>query len=213
MSEALIIIFLSTMAIGFVHTVIGPDHYVPLIAMAKARSWSLGKTLRVTLFCGAAHVLSAALLGAIAVAIGLSLTKLTFIENWRGSIAAWILIIFGLLYALWSFYKVHFIKTHKHHSHHTKDITAWVLILIFVLGPCEPLIPIMLYPAIQGSLLNVLWVTVLFSLTTIITMLAIVVLAVFGASLVKIPFLEKYGNTLAGAIICCSGVTIKLLGL
>jgi hypothetical protein len=26
--------------IGFIHTVIGPDHYLPFIVMAKARKWT-----------------------------------------------------------------------------------------------------------------------------------------------------------------------------
>lgn len=104
---------------------------------------------------------------------------------------------------------------HDHDEHHKekKDITIWILVLIFILGPCEPLIPIVLYSAIQGSIWYVFGITAVFGVTTIATMLAIVMLAVFGTSFVKIPFLEKYGNTVAGAIICGSGVAIKLLGL
>ena len=40
---------LSTAAIlGIVHTILGPDHYVPFVAMGRARGWSLGRTLGIT---------------------------------------------------------------------------------------------------------------------------------------------------------------------
>lgn len=114
MNDAVIVLFLSTIAIGFVHTLIGPDHYVPLIAMSKARRWSFVKTAIITFLCGLAHVLSAALLGILAILLGITLTKLTFVENWRGDFAAWLLIVFGLLYSLWSIYRL---KNNHGHSH------------------------------------------------------------------------------------------------
>jgi len=43
-------------AIAFVHAVLGPDHYLPFVAMAKARNWTMQKTLRVTLICGMGHL-------------------------------------------------------------------------------------------------------------------------------------------------------------
>ena len=32
-------------AIGFVHTVMGPDHYVPFVVLAKVRKWNTLKTV------------------------------------------------------------------------------------------------------------------------------------------------------------------------
>ena len=31
--------------LGLVHTVIGPDHYLPFIVIGRAREWTLRKTL------------------------------------------------------------------------------------------------------------------------------------------------------------------------
>jgi len=50
-------------SIGLLHTLFGPDHYLPFIAMSRARRWNLRKTLIVTLLCGVGHVLSSVLLG------------------------------------------------------------------------------------------------------------------------------------------------------
>ncbi|MCK4870397.1 MAG: sulfite exporter TauE/SafE family protein [Gammaproteobacteria bacterium] len=214
MNEALLIILGSALTIGFVHTLIGPDHYIPLIAMSKARNWSMKRTAVITLICGIAHVLSAAILGMIAMILGLAITKLSFIEASRGSFAAWMLISFGFVYFVWSMYKI---IAKKHHHHHLgegkKEITPWILVLIFVLGPCEPLIPLLMYPAIEGSMANVLAVTLIFGFATIVTMLTVTLASVFGTSFIKFSFMEKYGNALAGAIICFSGIAIKTFGL
>jgi nickel/cobalt transporter (NicO) family protein len=211
MNNTLIILF-AAITISFIHTLVGPDHYLPLIAIAKTRHWSLTKTFFITLICGVGHVLSAILLGIIAILIGLTIDKLSFIENWRGTFAAWILIGFGAVYLSWSIYSLKRSK-HKHQiiSNDKKNITIWVLILVFLLGPCEPLIPIMLYAAIQGSIWYVVMISVIFGIVTIITMVTLVIFAVFSTKLIKIPFLEKYGHILAGTVICFSGFAIKWL--
>ncbi|MCJ7523916.1 MAG: hypothetical protein MUP71_01680, partial [Candidatus Aminicenantes bacterium] len=53
----------TAVALGFVHTLLGPDHYLPFIAMAKARQWSLKRTLLIAFFSGLGHVLSSVVLG------------------------------------------------------------------------------------------------------------------------------------------------------
>lgn len=52
MTPALTLLILSAGTIAFLHTVLGPGHFVPFVAMAKARNWTLAKTLRVTTMCG-----------------------------------------------------------------------------------------------------------------------------------------------------------------
>ncbi|GAG00740.1 unnamed protein product, partial [marine sediment metagenome] len=44
MSNELIALYITAASIGFIHTVFGPDHYLPFVVMSKARKWSLGKT-------------------------------------------------------------------------------------------------------------------------------------------------------------------------
>ncbi|MCH7764784.1 MAG: hypothetical protein IIB95_13800 [Candidatus Marinimicrobia bacterium] len=46
------ILLLTAASIGFVHTIIGPDHYLPFIMISRARSWSFQKTIFITLLCG-----------------------------------------------------------------------------------------------------------------------------------------------------------------
>lgn len=236
MNHGLIIISLSAFFIGLIHTLIGPDHYVPFIAMARVRRWSLSKTFVITTFCGIGHVLSAAILGMLVVFAGMTLLKIQLIELWRGEIAGWLLIVFGLLYLTWSlrlFYKKkththchlvgHQLHTHEHHDHDhqhentvgqksIRELTPWILFIIFVLGPCEPLIPLMLYPAIQGSTMDVFVVCLLFGLATLIAMLGMVIATLRGMEKIKFNFLSKYGNLIAGGVILGVGVVIKVFG-
>ncbi len=219
-------------SIGFIHTVIGPDHYLPFIFMAKARKWSIVKTSWITVACGIGHVGSSILLGFLGIAFGVALGKLEMFEGIRGNIAAWAFVIFGFVYLIWGIrraiinkphHHVHYhndgtMHTHDHihsnsHDHeHKKTITPWILFTIFVLGPCEPLIPILMYPAAQSSLSGVILVSLLFSITTIATMLGIVLLTTFGMSFLPLGKLERYSHAMAGVIVFLSGVAI-LLGL
>jgi sulfite exporter TauE/SafE len=203
-------------SIGFIHTLLGPDHYLPFVAIARARNWSGIKTTLITIFCGLGHVLGSVLLGIIGIALGLVVSKLEGLESVRGDLAAYALIVFGLVYFSWGLRKV-FRKTAHHHLHDNKfepkkNVTLWVLFIVFVLGPCEPLIPILMYPAAQKSLLGLAAVTLVFTIATVTTMTVMVYLLSKGVSFIRIGTLDKYAHALAGLVITFCGVSI-LLGL
>jgi nickel/cobalt transporter (NicO) family protein len=222
---------------GVLHTLIGADHYVPFIAMSKARNWSLTRTLSITVLCGIGHVLSSVALGLIGIAAGIAIFNINAIEGSRGTIAAWLMIGFGLVYGLWGLKRAISGKTHTHghlhgdgdhhhheHSHiggHThvhdepakKPITPWVLFVIFVFGPCEVLIPAVMYPAAKGSWWGVVLVTIIFGAATIGTMLTTVAIGAFGLKQVRLGFLERYAHVIAGTMIAAGGLAIQFLGL
>ena len=229
------ILIVTALSIGFIHTIIGPDHYLPFIVMGKARNWSLKKTQWITFLCGVGHVLGSVLLGVAGIALGIALNLLEDIESYRGDLASWLLIGFGLAYGFWGIrlaYRSkkhvhehdhstegHHQHTHKHFGKHShihgdeKSITPWALFVVFVLGPCEPLIPILMYPASQGSWIDVMWVSMAFGIVTIITMMAMVYIVSMGLMKIKTNFLEKYVHAMAGFIIAFSGLAIKIFGL
>jgi len=99
------------------------------------------------------------------------------------------------------------------HDEKKNNITPWILFTIFVLGPCEPLIPILMYPAAQSSIAGLIFITAIFAVTTISTMMIIVYLASLGLKMVFFNKMEKYTRALAGGIILLSGVAINFLGL
>lgn len=211
-------ILLGTAAtLGFVHTVLGPDHYVPFIAIAKARNWSNRRALGITLVCGIGHVLSSALIGAVGLLIGTQVLKLEALESLRGSIAGWLLFGFGLAYMIWgirrAIKKVAPSPVEIDKDNSKTSITPWVLFIIFVFGPCEPLIPILMYPAVTASVTGLIAVTVTFCLFTVGTMLVLVYAAVKGLSLVPRFHLVRYAHALAGFVILTCGAGMSFLGL
>ncbi len=216
MSKELIVLCFTAASIGFLHTVFGPDHYLPFVVMSKARGWSLIKTGLITLLCGIGHIMSSVILGLVGIIFGIAIMRLEALEVFRGNLAAWALIGFGLAYFIWGLRKAMRHGSHQHihvHDEKTKNITPWVLFTIFVLGPCEPLIPILMYPAAKKSIAGLFLVTGIFGSITIITMLSIVIIASFGIKLIPLRRLERYTHALAGATICLSGMAIQFLGL
>jgi len=237
MSYELPVLLIAAASIGFFHTLFGPDHYLPFIVMSKSGNWSLRKTTLITFLCGIGHVLSSVLLGIIGVAFGVVVTKLEAFESFRGNIAAWALIAFGLVYFVWGVRQAVKNKPHQHshahkngtnhehnHAHNNehvhvhiekenKNITPWILFTIFVFGPCEPLIPLLMYPAAKGSLWGLIFVTTIFGAVTIMTMMGVVLISTFGISFIPVSRLERYTHALAGATIFLCGMSIQFLGL
>lgn len=232
MSHEVYVLLGTAAALGFVHTILGPDHYLPFIALAKARSWSMRKTLWITTVCGIGHVLGSVVLGMIGVAAGITLRRLNLIESVRGDIAAWLLIAFGLVYTAWGIRSAVRNKPHHHahdhtdgtrhaHSHaHTLEhahphdnaqhnLAPWVLFIVFVLGPCEPLIPLLMFPAASESAAAVALVAAVFGAVTVATMATVVLLSSYGLSFVRQERLGRYAHALAGAFILLCGVAIR----
>lgn len=216
MSQELQILMISAASIGFFHTLMGADHYLPFIMIGKARNWKLGKIISLTIVCGIGHILSSVVVGLIGVALEMQVEKLNWFESFRGNLAAWALIAFGLLYALWGVRR-YFKKKHNH-SHvdelnKSNNITPWVLFIIFALGPCEPLIPILMYPAAMESTASLIMVTGVFGLVTLATMTLAVLVSSYGLSFVNLKKFENLGHPIAGFVIFLSGLAIQVLGL
>jgi sulfite exporter TauE/SafE len=236
MENSIALLSATAVSLGFIHTILGPDHYLPFIVLSEARKWNLRKTMLITFLCGLGHVLSSVLLGFAGIAIGLSVNRLVSVESFRGNIAAWLFIAFGLVYMIISIRNLYRKRKHTHphfhhdsgnhvheHSHvsehthiHETDkarTTPWILFLIFVFGPCEPLIPVLMYPAAENNIHGTIIVALLFSIVTIATMMGVVLAFKLGFSKINLKPVEKYTNVIAGAMILLSGVAIKFLGL
>jgi ABC-type nickel/cobalt efflux system permease component RcnA len=222
--------------VGFLHTLAGPDHYVPFIALARVGRWSLTKTLVITFACGVGHVASSIALGFVGIVASFALSHLEWFEGLRGDLAAWLLFGFGLAYMAWGLRQALRNRPHAHvhmhadgaahrhvHTHHDDhahphtatepggptSMTPWILFTIFVFGPCEPLIPILMYPALKLSVSSVLLVAAVFAACTIGTMLMVVSAACWGLARVPTARLARYSHALAGfALAACGGAML-----
>jgi ABC-type nickel/cobalt efflux system permease component RcnA len=225
----------TALSIGIIHTIIGPDHYLPFIMIGRARTWAFSKTLSITILCGVGHVIGSVLLGVLGVSLGIAVGILENVEAVRGDIASWLLIGFGTAYAAWGLrlglrsiehdhqhdnyhasgkqhsHLHHHLGSHIHTHGNSQNITPWALFIIFILGPCEPLIPILMYPASQGNWVDLFLVTLVFAAATIGTMMIMVAALYYGLLKISLGYFEKYSHALAGLIIAISGILIKLL--
>ena len=209
-----IISFLSiTVAVAIIHTLLGPDHYAPLAAFAKAQHWTKRKIVWITSFCGLGHILSSVVLGSIGVFLNFSLEKWKIVNSLRQEIAAWLWIAAGVFYLVWAmkdWYR-HKCGSDAFPGGNKTGAREWIFFVIFVLGPCEPLILLMQHPIVRGSLSVGLLVAGIFGVTTILTMMVSVL--ALSAGLDSFPGLKgNYAHFAAAGIMIFCGAGMKFLG-
>ena len=226
------ILIVAAISVACLHTLAGPDHYIPFIALSRSRGWSFSKTIFWTVFCGCGHVWSSVLLGLGGAAIGWSLSKVKWLEGVRGGIAGWCMLIFGLCYGLWGLYRVRKNKPHKHfdmyedgsmyvyeHKHgqpvqpaDRHKVTPWVMFIVFLLGPCEPMIPLLYFPAAKNSWAGMMVLIIVYTICTLATMVLMVVLGYYGFSFLKTEKLERYMHPLGGLTVFICGLGMVFMG-
>src|SRR4051812_36004149 len=121
--------------VGALHTV-APDHWVPFAALSRSRGWSGRHTARVTVLCGFGHVTVSAVLGIVALFVGLETVHA--LGSRLEDHAIFLLIGFGIIYTTWglrrSFRRDPLGVMHSHHHHHAHGhndhdhgLTEWSL--------------------------------------------------------------------------------------
>jgi len=222
-------------ATGLLHTLLGPDHVLPFVAMARAGRWSLRRTLAVTALCGAGHVAASVLLGLLGLSLGLAVFRIERLEALRGDLAGWLLLGLGIAYLAWGVRRAIRRRPHSHlhvheggvvhahpHAHEAEHAhvhaagerggrrrAAWILFTVLVFGPCEPLVPLFLYPAATGRPSQAALVAAAFATTTLLTMTALVAAGWLGARSLRIGRLERYAHACAGAVLVACGIAVK----
>ena len=202
-------------AVGALHS-LAPDHWVPFIAVGRARGWSAARTAQVTLLCGFAHVTVSVVLGLVALRLGQGMLEAfgTRLE----SVAGILLIGFGLAYGLWGLRRALAGRLHGHththfdHVHDPSRATVLGLVILFSVDPCVRLVPIVLAaaPLGWGRLVGLI---AIYEIATLGTMVAIVLVGRSGAFKgLQAPWLDRYGDALAGGLIVVTGVAVAALG-
>src|SRR5205809_6550531 len=103
-----------TVLLAIVHALI-PNHWLPLVAVAKAEDWKQRDVTSVTFLAALAHVTGTVILGLVLGLIGKEL-----VEQYGGVISvvsAVLLIVFGLIYFT--------VNLPHHHHSEQKDVAAF----------------------------------------------------------------------------------------
>lgn len=181
---------LAALLIAVLHS-LAPDHYLPYVAIGKARGWAMKNVLLFSFVAGLIHVSSSVGVG-YALILGINL--LGFAKALE-EISAPLLIFVGFAYAA-----VSVVRPHRHvHS------SSVAILLAVSLSPCLPLIPLMLASN------NPIMTAVIFSSATMAT---IVFMTYVTSKTLKPPkFLHGREDFLAGLIIAGSGIFSMIVGV
>ena len=200
--------------VGALHS-LAPDHWLPIAAVSRARSWPTRRTARVALLCGFGHVTVSVALGLIALFSGTAVVSALGARS--GAVAGLLLIGFGVAYALWGARHVIVRKLHGHdhkhfdHVHDPARTTVWSLFAIYCADPCVAVVPIV-FAAAPLSRVATLAIVIVYEAATIATMVALTLTARAGASQLRGKWVERYGDSLAGAMIVATGIVVAVLG-
>ncbi|HYH06925.1 MAG TPA: hypothetical protein VEK11_07635 [Thermoanaerobaculia bacterium] len=220
----LLALMLTAATVGALHS-LGPDHWLPFAALARARNWTPLRTARLAILCGAGHVTVSAILGILAVMIGRETVE-AFGTSLHDS-APYLLIAFGFVYltlALWRISRHRLLHHaqhldnvphdhgHGHHHDHGKALSEWGLFVLFCCDPCIALIP-MIVAAASGGWGAIAAVVVVYELATIAAIVILVHTAHAGTRKLKLAWIDRYGDAVAGVVIILLGTVVTVLGI
>ena len=192
--------------VGCLHT-LAPDHWMPFAALGRANRWPAGRVVRTTVLCGAGHVTVSALLSLIAAYAGVQVFERLGAR--MAEQATFLLIVFGALYLMWGLRRSF---SGHHHRHWHGPLTAGSLFVIFSMDICVALMPLV-FAALTKGTAAVAAVILTYELATIGTMVALVLLAHRGAERLHFPWIDRFGQALAGGVIVIVGGAMVWLGI
>lgn len=192
-----------TVLLALVHALI-PNHWLPLVAVARAEQWKPKEVTTVTLLAALAHVVGTVALGFVLGMIGKEL-----VEEYGENIAmasSVLLIVFGLIY-----YTVNL--PHHHHSgqedvaQYKRSKSRWILIFIVMmfLSPCLEVESLFLSAGVYGmGLVSLLGL--IYAIVSISGILLLVTLGHRGVNLLPAHFIEHNEKRISGIVLILVGI-------
>jgi putative Mn2+ efflux pump MntP len=185
-------------AVGVLHTVV-PDHWAPIVVVARQRRWSLGHTARAAAIAGLGHVVSTLMLGVVLWAAGAALA--TRYAHAVSVTSAAALIIFGLWIAYGGWREAH----EDQQSEHDGGRPQTALLLILGSSPMIEGLPAFFSASTYGaSLLGVM--SLVFAAATIATYVVMSVAGARSLQRASLGTFERYGELLSGLFVAAVGI-------
>ena len=192
-----------TFILALIHALI-PNHWLPLVAVARAEHWKAKDINTITFISATAHVLGTVALGLVLGMIGKELA-----EEYGHTInvaASILLIIFGLIY-----YTVNL--PHHHHSQqqdvakYKRSKRKWILIFIAMmfLSPCLEVESLFLSAGAFG-MGTVTLLAIVYAIVSISGILLLVNLGNKGVNLLPAEFIEHNEKRISGAVLIIVGI-------
>ncbi|MBN2613862.1 MAG: hypothetical protein JXB00_20055 [Bacteroidales bacterium] len=201
-------ILIGSLLLSIVHALI-PNHWIPLIAIGKTENWTPRETVTATIITGFAHTLSTVLVGII---IGFAGFKLAgYYEKITTLVAPLVLITIGLIYVV-----LDFLRGHRHEHaiagavppvKNNKSRVAIIVSLSIAMffSPCLELEAFFFSAGTLGWP-GITMVSVVYTVTTVTVMAALVYLGIKGTSKFNWHFLEHHEKGVTGIILTILGI-------
>lgn len=199
-------IMVGTLVIAALHALM-PTHWLSFVLVTRAQRWTRGKMLRVVFLSGLGHVMTTALVGLLAAALG-KRAALALQEHAETPLPAMILLAFGLYYLVLGWSR----SGHRHCQHdHSQDtiredrMAVGALFLEMTLSPCETLIPLF-FAAGALPWTSLLVMALLSSAVTLLIMAGLALLGLEGYSRIAFPWLERNERLVVGCLLVALGI-------
>ena len=192
-----------TFLLAIVHALI-PNHWLPLVAVARAEKWKPREVTLITFLAALAHVAGTVALGLVLGVIGKELQ-----EEYGRAIylaSAVMLIAFGLIYFT--------VNLPHHHHSEQKDVAAykrskrkWVLIFIVMmfLSPCLEVESLFLSAGAYGMGVVTI-MSIVYAVVSISGILLLVNLGSKGVNLLSAHFIEHNEKRISGIVLILIGI-------
>ncbi|HUC79952.1 MAG TPA: hypothetical protein VMR70_03515 [Flavisolibacter sp.] len=196
-------LLLGVLLLGLIHALI-PNHWLPLVAVAKAEGWSKRDLTKIAFASALAHVTGTVLLGIVLGNVGQSLAHRY--DDYVQVIAPVLLIVFGLIYFTINL-------PHHHHSKqeevlaYKKSKRRWILLFVVMmfLSPCLEVESLFLSAGAYG-MNHVIVMAVAYAIVSISGIVALVLFAYRGFRLLNTHFFEHHEKRLTGGILIGVGI-------
>lgn len=197
----MITLIVGSFALSLLHAII-PNHWLPILAIAKKEKWSIAQTTRVTVIVGLSHAVSTVLIGLVLAFVGSTLSSA--VENFTAYIAPSLLIALGLFY-IYQHSRHHHFHMHGHPEQDSHNKIVFSLALSMFLSPCFEIEPYFLLAGAQGFLFALL-LAMLYTIVTITGMVVWVRITYRGLLKLNWHAIEHNAGIITGGILIATGV-------
>jgi ABC-type nickel/cobalt efflux system permease component RcnA len=195
LNSAELLLIGAVLAVGVFHTMV-PDHWLPIVLMARQRKWSTQRTALAALQAGTGHVVSTLLIAVLFWGAGAAFA--TRFSGWVETATSVALVGFGLWVAIGAWREMH------KQSHDTKTGSRIALLLILGSSPMIEGIPAF-FAAGQYGLWLLIIMALVFAAATISVYIVFSVYSAKGLKQVRFGRFERYGEIVSGAVIALVG--------
>jgi len=199
-------IIIGSLVLSIIHAAI-PNHWIPLVVIAKTENWTRREALWMTAITGSAHTASTILVGIVVGLVGYKLSS--SYEFVTSVIAPSILVILGLTYIIIDLKSPHDhtpVETNSIHKRSKIAIIASLCVAMFF-SPCIEIEAYFFTAGIFGWT-GIVAVSIIYLILTIIGMVLLVDLGIRGVERIRWHYLEHHEKRVTGIVLIVLGLFV-----